>query len=219
MKDEDGTAAATSPTESRATADALVAAGRKLFARHGYDGASVRAITAEANANLGAITYHFGSKRALYERVVEDSLAPLAGRVEVVAGGPGTPIERIEGVMRAYFDHHLGGDADFPRLMLQELVLGRMPPEAAAGSLLRIKEALTALVREGQAEGAIRPGDPWIVALGIISHPVHFTVVAPMLRALTGLDLSDPSPRERVVEHAVGFVLEGIARGGVERRE
>lgn len=197
----------------------MIAAGRRLFARRGYDGASVRAITAEADANLGAITYHFGSKRALYERVVGDSLKPLSGRVEAVAHGPGAPIERLQGVMRAFFDHHLGGDPDFPRLMLQELVLGRMPPEAAAESLWRIKATLTELLREGQAEGVIRPGDPWIIALGIISQPVHFSLMAPVLRALTGLDLYEPSTRERVVEQAVGFVLEGIACDSEERHE
>lgn len=189
----------------------MLAAGRRRFARHGYDGASVRAITAEAGANLGAITYHFGTKRALYERVVEDSLAPLTGRVEAVAGSPGTPIERVQGIMRAFFDYHLGDDPDFPRLMLQELVLGRMPPEAAAGHLFRIKAALTELVREGQVEGVIRPGDPWIMALGIISHPVHFAIVAPMLLALSGLDLHEPSTREWVVEQAIGFVLAGCS--------
>jgi AcrR family transcriptional regulator len=59
-------------TESEpGTAAALLEAGRVLFAERGYEGASVRAITAHACANLGAITYHFGSKRDLYDRVVE----------------------------------------------------------------------------------------------------------------------------------------------------
>jgi TetR/AcrR family transcriptional regulator, upper aerobic nicotinate degradation pathway regulator len=219
MNKEVELASGISVRESRATAEALIAAGRRLFARHGYDGTSVRAITAKAGANLGAITYHFGSKRALYERVVEDSLVPLAGRVEAAARGPGTPIERVEGVVRAYFGHHLVGDPDFLRLMLQELVLGRMPPQAAAESLWRIKAALTELVLEGQAEGMIRSGDPWIMALGIISHPVHFSLMAPVLRALTGLDLHEPSTRERVVEQALGFVLEGIACESEEPHE
>jgi AcrR family transcriptional regulator len=52
------------------TAETLVETARAVFARYGYDGASVRAITAEAGANLAAITYHFGSKRELYDRVV-----------------------------------------------------------------------------------------------------------------------------------------------------
>ncbi len=211
--------AETSGTDSRATAEALIAAGGKLFARCGYDGASVRAITEEAGANLGAITYHFGSKRALYERVVKDSLEPLSRQIEVVASGSGTPIERVQGVMRTFFEHHLEGSPEIPRLMLQEIVLGRMPPEAAAESLWRIKTALTAMVREGQEDGTIRPGDPWIMALSIISHPIHFAIMAPTLRTLSGLDLSDHSARERVVAHSVRFVLEGIACEREEQHE
>ena len=44
----------------------LIEAARQQFARVGFDAASVRDITARAHANLGAITYHFGSKEALY---------------------------------------------------------------------------------------------------------------------------------------------------------
>jgi len=54
-----------------ATRAALMVAARTVFARNGFDGASVRMITAEADVNLGAVTYHFGSKRGLYEAVLE----------------------------------------------------------------------------------------------------------------------------------------------------
>ncbi|HSG82026.1 MAG TPA: helix-turn-helix domain-containing protein, partial [Gemmatimonadota bacterium] len=52
------------------TAEALLRAAHHLFARFGYDGTSVRAITREAGSNLGAVTYHFGSKEALYDSVL-----------------------------------------------------------------------------------------------------------------------------------------------------
>jgi hypothetical protein len=68
--------------------------------------------------------------------------------------------------MCAIFDHHLGDDPDFQQLMLQELVLGRMPPGPAAESLWSVKAALPELVQEGQEEGVIRHGDPCIVAPG-----------------------------------------------------
>src|SRR5690606_10168216 len=87
-----------------ATRDALIAAGRARFARHGYDGASVRAITARAGANLGAITYHFGSKRALDDEVVRRCLEPLADRVLSLARGGSAPLDRIETVARAFVE-------------------------------------------------------------------------------------------------------------------
>jgi len=76
-----------------ATAEALLASARRLFTEHGYRGASVRAITSEAGTNLGAITYHFGSKLALYEKVMALCMRPLAERVEEVVRGVGTPLQ------------------------------------------------------------------------------------------------------------------------------
>src|SRR5690606_40327253 len=95
------------------TRDALIAAGRALYVRHGYDVASVRAITARAGVNLGAITYHFGSKRALYDEVVRRCLEPLVERVLALAYGGGAPPDRIEAVVRAFVEY-LHANPDMP---------------------------------------------------------------------------------------------------------
>lgn len=57
--------------------DRLLDAAEKLFAEHGFDGASVRAITREAGANLAAANYHFGSKRQLLQAVVARRIEPV----------------------------------------------------------------------------------------------------------------------------------------------
>lgn len=48
-----------------------------LFARQGFHGTSLRAITGAAGVNLAAVNYHFGSKEALLEAVFERRLKPL----------------------------------------------------------------------------------------------------------------------------------------------
>ena len=40
------------------------------FGRHGYRGASLRGILADADANGAAANYHFGSKAGLYEATI-----------------------------------------------------------------------------------------------------------------------------------------------------
>ncbi len=187
------------------TAAALLAAGRKLFARHGYEGASVRAITAEANANLGAITYHFGSKRTLYNRVVEGCVAPLAARVEAALASPGSVLDRLELVVRAYFDH-FAENPELPQLMLQEVVLGGGPPEAAGPTMRRIYGLILEAVREGQAAGEVRAGDPVLLGLSLISQPVFPMLVREPVRMLTGLDMRDGATRERVAAHVAATV-------------
>ncbi|HEY8468474.1 MAG TPA: TetR/AcrR family transcriptional regulator [Longimicrobiales bacterium] len=192
------------------TREALIAAGRELFALHGYDGASVRAITARAGANLGAITYHFGSKRALYDEVVRRCLEPLAERVLMLAQGSATPLDRIGMVARAFADY-MRANPDIPRLMLQALVQGQEPPRAALPTIVRMHGALAALVREGQADGSIRPGDPALLAIGVVSHPLHLVLVGRALKTVVGLDLDDPGERARVLDHVAAFARAALA--------
>jgi AcrR family transcriptional regulator len=48
-----------------------------LFAREGYNGTSLRALTGKAKVNLAAVNYHFGSKKRLLEEVFARRLLPL----------------------------------------------------------------------------------------------------------------------------------------------
>lgn len=54
------------------TREKLLAAAERLFAIHGIEGASIRQIVREAGQrNTAALQYHFGSKRALIEAILE----------------------------------------------------------------------------------------------------------------------------------------------------
>jgi AcrR family transcriptional regulator len=60
-----------------ATRDLLLDAAERLFARDGFDAASLRAITREAGTNLAAVHYHFGSKEGLARAVFARRVGPL----------------------------------------------------------------------------------------------------------------------------------------------
>src|SRR5260370_20644152 len=62
---------------SKATQDKIIKAASRAFARNGYEGASIRAIVAEADVNQAAINYHFGSKEGLYRAVLQAALRAL----------------------------------------------------------------------------------------------------------------------------------------------
>jgi AcrR family transcriptional regulator len=59
------------------TKSALLDRAERLFATHGFDATSVRAITTAARANLGAVNYHFGSKNDLIIAVLRRRIRPL----------------------------------------------------------------------------------------------------------------------------------------------
>ena len=55
----------------------ILKAASRIFAEHGFEGASIRDIVTKADVNQAAINYHFGSKEGLYRAVLEMALAAL----------------------------------------------------------------------------------------------------------------------------------------------
>lgn len=55
----------------------ILDAARRLFAEHGIQGTSLRQITQEAEVNLAAVNYHFGSKDGLIKELIEQELSPI----------------------------------------------------------------------------------------------------------------------------------------------
>jgi AcrR family transcriptional regulator len=90
------------PRRAGATKARILDAAERLFSEHGFAGTSVRAITAEADANLAAVHYHFGSKDAVIRAVFARRLEPLneerlelLDAAEAKAGGRPVPLRTI----------------------------------------------------------------------------------------------------------------------------
>lgn len=197
------------------TRAALLATGRRVFARRGFDGASVRQITSEAGTNLGAITYHFGSKRGLYEAVLEEGLSPMVSRVGEIAAGPGSGMDRIGRIVEAFFDY-LGAHPELPRLLLQEVSAGKTPPPAVMAIIRRNVGHVTGILSDGWQDGSIRRGHPMLSALSIVSQPIYMTLMGPLLLELGGLDLREPGTREEAIEHVRDVISRGLGGLGEE---
>ncbi|MDX1569563.1 MAG: TetR family transcriptional regulator [Xanthomonadales bacterium] len=79
---------------AQTTKDRILKAAENLFAESGFSGTSLRQLTQEANVNLAAVNYHFGSKENLILEVFRRHLDGLYRRreealdeVERVSGG------------------------------------------------------------------------------------------------------------------------------------
>jgi AcrR family transcriptional regulator len=59
------------------TRSRLLRAAEQLFIERGYEALSLRQITAQANANLAAVNYHFGSKDAMLKELLSKRLDRL----------------------------------------------------------------------------------------------------------------------------------------------
>ena len=59
----------------------ILAAARRAFARHGYEGATVKVLEAETGLSRGAIFHHFRDKDALFLALAEDDAAQMTETV------------------------------------------------------------------------------------------------------------------------------------------
>ena len=63
-----------------ATREHLVDVATRLFASHGYDGTSIKAVLAESGVSRGSLYHHFPGKDALFLAVMEDVVGRRVGR-------------------------------------------------------------------------------------------------------------------------------------------
>ena len=111
----------------------ILDAAEKLFGMQGYAATSLRHIVAEADVNLAAIHYHFGSKEELLDQLVMRKAAPVneerlkrLDRVEAEAAGRPP---RVEDVLEAFFRPVADAadrDPQFVRMMGRIIAEGMM---------------------------------------------------------------------------------------------
>lgn len=64
------------------TKNKILDAAESLFADKGFNGTSLREITSQAEVNLAAVNYHFGSKKELIKAVMSRYMNELSPRLE-----------------------------------------------------------------------------------------------------------------------------------------
>ncbi len=100
--------------EMRPVRQRLLDAGELLFAAHGWNGVSIRAIASAADVSLAALNYHFGEKENLLAEIFAARAQPIAAERmrllhEIEAGGAPT----LEAVIEAFLRPALTAGSQF----------------------------------------------------------------------------------------------------------
>jgi AcrR family transcriptional regulator len=107
------------PQNTSETRERLLQTAVMAFGRRDYDGVAIRQIVEEAEANIAAISYHFGGKRGLYLATVEylaeklhDNLAEQHNRINktLQSGNRAECADRLCELTDTYMDTLLSGE-------------------------------------------------------------------------------------------------------------
>lgn len=170
-------------TESTGTPERVLDAALVSFGTTGYDGTSLDALAAELGVRKQTILYHFGSKEALLEAVIDRSAAELSVALEEALAGAGEGWDRVEAVVRSVFRLALRR----PELLGLVREVSRLGPPAAS----RLTTALDPLVQRARefleaemAAGRMRPTDARLLLMSAYSTVIGVATEVEVLRAV-----------------------------------
>lgn len=107
-----------------ATRAALIAAGRDLFGRHGYEGVSTEQVVAAAGVTRGALYHHFDGKRGLFAAVFEQVEAEAAAAIDLSGLDVSGPLDALLAAVDQFLDLSLRSDVQRIALLDGPAVLG-----------------------------------------------------------------------------------------------
>jgi TetR/AcrR family transcriptional regulator len=193
--------------------EAILAAAEDLFARDGYEGASMERIGEAAGVARSTPAYFFASKENLYrtvlDRLFERANTVLAPAHEAAARNAGRPREAIESLVGAYLDF-LAADVNFVRVIHRETATSRDWLRETLENAPVVQAAMRALP---SALGADRP-DPATAAYLVVN--VSALVWYPFAQAHTllaalGIDPRDESFLEAQKRYITNILLAAAA--------
>ncbi len=168
--------------KSRDSRGLIAAAARAEFATHGFAGARVDRIARRAGVNKQLLFYYYGSKRKLYQAVIEraagEASRPLDG------SHSGHAAARLRQEFAALFDL-LGEQPDVARLLLFDAQGGAPaggPPRPARLALEAVTSRIGEVITEGQGHGYFRDDvDPGRAARQALVLAVGYFALEPVL--------------------------------------
>lgn len=211
-----------SPAITRSdTRESLLDAAEVLFSERGYAGVGIREIVERAGANIAAINYHFGTKRALYLATVRRAMARNGAQQawEFLreperldrADAAGALVRFIATVLRQML---LGDDR---QTACQMILREAAQPSEALDDVLRDfiepnHRLLTEAVRRLKPDLTVPQAR--LHAVGIMSQVLHYRLFRPFVQGLGIADLASPDEVDRIARHIARASLASLGMEG-----
>jgi AcrR family transcriptional regulator len=210
------------PNDARAR---LIDAAMELFSEKGYEGTSVRDLAATAGVNVAAVSYHFGSKDALYHECLRACLAPCAQmrermqfQLEVAQrkkNGKAAE-EALQACIHIFLEILTSSAAKHSQLVMREQSESKPRFEPVIREFFQpvgnILQQIVLMLAPGLPQMRV-----FMVISGIIGQCIHTQKARASYRVLAGVDSHSPEYIEIISAHIAHFTALGLR--GLEREE
>ena len=215
--------------DAEGTREAILNAAEAVFAEHGFDGARVDAIAAEAGYNKSLIFQYFGDKLGLYAEVIRRADKRLSGlQTEMLAalheGDAAGGVQQFKAALKDAVGHYFDTLLEQPhilRIMLWEMAEGwqtfaKIISQRDIEDLEQFKPVFNRL----QSAGLLRAGlNPSAQATTASFFTLFYLGSIPVLQMIMpGEDFSSAAALARAREFVCEFVVNGLIVDAAERK-
>jgi AcrR family transcriptional regulator len=193
---------------------AILASAERLFADNGYESTTLEDVGVAAGVSRGTPAYFFGSKRQLYEAVLDRAWDRLR---ELVLEWPQAAMASADGDLEAIarfaarsYIGFLLDNPQFTRLVDREVLAGGASIEGSSSHVRALSDTLAMLGR-ALPQGRLR-SDYRHVLLSVVAL-CWFPVTHRPLVADLGLRPEAKDFRDRLADHVVDLAMHGALKG------
>lgn len=195
---------------SEETMQRLMDAGAELFDKKGYHNVSIKEIGRLAGCNSALISYHFGSKQALYQSIINSQLKVLHRLEESIEKGEKPPLQRLKKYLHAILQSQLDPHQHMIILYQELLTPSGLLNDDSWQRLTRLGDYIQSLLVKAVEAGELRTPQQ--------DHGYEYvtfilTAITEMLFLIKDRPLSlnpEGCPAEQLLDKLIGFVLEPL---------
>ncbi len=192
------------------TKSKLLKAGITVFSNHGYSGGSIRQIVDLAGTNIASVTYHYGSKKKLWQAVFTHLQDKLVEAIFVNSHKwrDMTPYDRVKSTTRNYV-RFCARYPELHRISMFETIQG--------GEMLDwMNERKSALFSMKSMEWVSLAQDEGVYSSDVSAIHLHFMVthasnsiflLAPHIKATFGIDVFEDEQIEKFTDAIISLFL------------
>ena len=166
----------------------ILSAARQLFAIHGFEATSMRAIASKVDCSPGILYHYFADKQDIMALLVRETFSKLNSRLTAIREDNDTVTARLRRGLRAYIEFGLEHPHHYALLFMRPMAIEGNEKILAAFQEdgTRTFNCLRSMSAEALAAGVLRPGiidaeelaqSLWVAIHGMVSIQIgceHF---------------------------------------------
>jgi AcrR family transcriptional regulator len=195
--------------------DHILDVAEKVFSEHGFDGASTRMISGEANVNMAMLNYYFGSKEGLFIAVVERKITSFQDILQNLGSNTDMgPWDKIEKYIEIYGDKVVNNNC-FQKLLYREMGINRrteLSDKLRSILMINVGE-LTKILDEGVKSGEFTPDIDVAMVIATLYGTKNYIINTPLMAStMLGFDVQDDKMMEEKLKPRIKTYMKRLLK-------